>query len=142
MTKLRFSLRWVIALVTIAAVGCAALANPTDLTASFVSSGTFVIIACSVVFAFKRQTAAAVVFSLCGVAYLGILAPGGESNISLDVPTERALQFLDVRLYGYPASPFSPFQRIGHCLLALLFAAIGGFLAGWLGTRERNGDAC
>jgi hypothetical protein len=164
----RFSIRTLIALVTLAAVGCAALANPTDLWASAVFSGTLLILAAALLAAIARRSVGAVGFIACGAAYLGlILAPGAETNVVPHLLTSKGLVELEKSWHPPPQptsvpanaptvippgqGPFfasftndifatwgSRFQRIGHCLFALLFAAVGGLLAAWLCARKQK----
>jgi hypothetical protein len=174
---LRFSLRWLIALVTVAGVVSAALANPTQWWASGVFSGTLVLLCVALLVAVARRgeaRAAALGFAICGAFYLGlILAPGAETNIEPFLLTSKALHeaearwYPDVRMSVNPpgvlrqrirfningtnsyslispgqTAAFSPpgwqissFQRVGHCLWALLFAASGSFVSRWSFVR-------
>ncbi len=93
--RLRFTLRGLFAVVTVAAIGCAALANPTDLWASVVLSGTLGLLIIALLVAVARRGAARVGangFALCGCAYLGlILAPGAGTNIVPNLVTSKVL---------------------------------------------------
>ncbi len=153
--RIRFSLRGLFAVVTVAAIGSAALANPTDLWASVVFSGTLGLLVVALLVAVARRSAGAIGFALCGGVYLGlILAPGAETNIVPNLVTSKVLAGLDTWWHpseidaykilpsgGFigsidPTWPNHPFQRIGHSLFALLFAIVGSVIARWLYRGE------
>ena len=171
MTNLHFTLRILFAVVTVAAIGCAALAKPTDLWASVVFSGTLGLLVIALLVAVARRSTGAVGFALCGCAYLGlILAPGAETNIVPNLVTSKVL--VEAESHWHPSTSIplrvtyrirsylksttnplmttttippatatwqtSPFQRIGHCLFALLFAIVGSVVARWLLENVRR----
>jgi len=159
MSKPRFSLKTILAVVTLAAVGCAALANPTGLWASVVFSGTLLVFFCATVAAFSRR--AAIPFAVFGWGYLALILLPAEADKTI-VPhliTSKGLVELESWWYsppqptrdlaiapGGPVLAFfieptwnsSPFQRIGHCLFALIFAALAAMVAGWLAARRNR----
>lgn len=93
--RIRFTLRGLLITVTVAAIGSAALANPTDLWASVVFSGTLALLMFYLLLAVVRRGAARAVamgFVLCGGAYLAlVLVPGAETNIVPNLVTSRVL---------------------------------------------------
>jgi hypothetical protein len=162
MSKPRFSLKTVLGVVTLAAVGCAALANPTELWASVVFSATLLVFFCATVAAFSRR--AAIPFAVFGWGYLAlILWPGSETNILPNLVTSKLLVYVeelhhieDAVMISAGDNPFaywstgpefrtdwegSPFIRIGHSLFALSFATVGGMVAGWLSSRRDRSHA-
>jgi hypothetical protein len=168
MRKIRFNIASLLLVVLVAAVGCAALRESTDIWDSSVLTLTLAVLLMSVLLAYHRAEKGRAFwlgFAVFGWAYLGLsLVPSIESRLI----TTKALRYLDfaanrdndgsLDLYiannsqpsaiylsqgntgffvdalagkslGVSIGTTGNFIRIGHALLALIIAFLGGQLS-------------
>ena len=137
-SRLRYSLRGLFAIVTVAAIGSAALANPTDLWASVVFSGTLGLLVVALLVAVARRSAGAIGFALCGGAYLGlILAPGAATNIVPNLVTSKVLVEIEPRQRTAVTGTFQPASTpnvSGNIVWAYTLAGASQGLQNWQAT--------
>jgi hypothetical protein len=150
MGRLRFTLAGLMGAVLVAAIGLAALRNPTESWAGEMLLLTCGTLALAVVGAIVRHGTRRtwwLGFGLFGWGYL-VLSGSGSDAASSALLTTRMLEILGAQL-GIPLRPrggcFSAcmagqaldpsFSQIGHCLWALAAASLGGILAGLLFGR-------
>jgi hypothetical protein len=146
MPRPRFSIAGLMGIVAMMGLGLAALRSPTETWAGGMLLLTCGVLALAVIGAIARRGTRRMWwlgFSLFGWGYL-ILSGCGSDEPSSMLPTAQLLMVLAPRL-GVPprlhgGNPFCGwgavegldphYAQIGHCLWALLAAALGGMLAG------------
>ena len=145
MTRPRWSIGGMMAVVVIAAVGLAALRSPSETWAGGMLLLTCGILALAVVGAVTGRGARRtgwLGFTLFGWGYLA-LSGCGEEHPSFASPTARLIEIVggwfEIPLHprpnpfcGYMSDPSidARYAQIGHCLWALVAASLGGLLAG------------
>ena len=159
---LRFSLLTLLGVVVVAAIGSAALANPTDTWRQAIITGTVAIllVASSAAVVLRPGLPFARGFAATGWLYF-VLAFGNVSGVRGHLLTERATTWLcqqvhheagpspeaiqvlsnDVgdQIYSAWASLHPKWQNftfVSRSLWTLILATIGGAFAGWLGRRQ------
>ncbi len=153
---LRFSLLTLLGVVLVAAVGSAALANPTDTWRSvFVTLTLVVLFSFTTLAALNRSRRSfALGFVMAGWLYFVLTFNSTFKDIRPTLLTDRIVDWSagllheDIRetKVAMPADPFSSstnrtwykllrYEDVGHCLWTLILATIGGLFASWLGRR-------
>lgn len=120
---LRFSLLTLLGVVLIAAIGSAALANPTDTWRQAVVTGAVVILLAAVLFAVSKRPASpfALGFTVTGCLYL-VLTFSGVLDVREHLLTERASQRLWHWVHPESGSP-AP-KTVASPFVSLDFAGV------------------
>lgn len=155
MVRLRFSLASLVAAVFVIALWCAALRQSSKLWASALFTltvGVLFIALLGAVYDRAGRRAFWLGFSLFGWGYhLFVFGPWFRSATNELLLTTRLLKYLAERL-GHGSGPIGlavqlgdhwyahPFVVIGHLLLVVVFAIIGGTVARYFLSKARQAD--
>src|SRR5438105_2144431 len=139
---MRFSLLALIGFVTLAAIGCAALVDASELWLATVSTGTFVIVATAVLVGLYGQATGKAFgggFAICSLAYLALAWTTYGRNMFLTewllIDLHRAVATrTNTGVIIRPHAGY--FMPIGQQLWALLIGCLGGLLASYLCQRR------
>ena len=163
---LQFSLRTLLLVAVVVAIGCAALVQPTEIWRQAVVTMTVLILLISTLAAIFGQgslRATAGGFAVAGWMYF-LLAFSPSLNIREHLLTGNVLETLDKVIHGesksdvtffWTGSQLAPsgnstirlwpstsrnndFHNIGHALWALVFGMVGSFVAGWFSRQDKR----
>jgi hypothetical protein len=165
----RFRIRTLMAFVLVCAAGIAALRNANEWWASTLPLVALVAVGAGVLGAIILRGAEQywwLGFALFSGSYLALaIGPWQSDTIQPQLGTTHLLNYLHAKLASPQldtnviAAPFqgfvlkrssgsatylvvaTPFQRVGHCLFALLAGLAGGTIAGWFYARRERGEA-
>jgi len=150
---LRFSLLALLGVVLVAAIGSAALANPTNTWRQVIVTGTVVILltASSAAVVLRPGLQFSRGFAAAGWLYF-VLAFGGVLGVQEHLLTEQASGWLGERIHrvlpsGYLVIPreanslWYNFTIISRSFWTLILATIGGMFASWIGRRRDAGKS-
>jgi len=150
MTRFRFTLAQLMALVLCLGFCFAALRNADEFLASVTFTLTTMTISAALVGAFVRKGRARTAwigFAVFGWAYLLIdLLPPASGGLGFG-PPPRLIEWGFARLQPYlrpvPPTQFSedyltPYERVGHSLGIMIFGLIGAVLARLLASKEER----
>lgn len=143
MRRLRFSIAGLMGVVVVAAVGLAALQNPTSAWAGAIFMITYGWLGVAIVGAIYRRGAARawwLGFAVFGCGYLVMMSSSDGRLPFPATPTAEVLGRLRT-VFGHPAAAMGPqagtimptlylYTQIGHALWALVIGLLGGLLAG------------
>ena len=107
---LRFSLLTLLAVVLVAAIGSAALANPTDLWRQVIVSGTVGILAVATLAAVAKRSASPFAwgFAVIGWLYLALVFGsvfGLRSHLLTEAAVGRLYELIHANGHAYPVQP-------------------------------------